>query len=83
MPPVQRLDDLLGGQRDQHADDDDPHLANERAPAVQRFGEMEMHAAHLALQRSAEPVHVHANRQSGGVCLDPELVEPDEQRAAI
>ncbi len=45
MPPVQRLDDLLGGQRDQHADDNDPDFARELAPAVQRLGKVEMHAA--------------------------------------
>src|SRR5690348_3114268 len=44
MPPVQRLDDLLGGQRDEHADDDDSDLARELAPAVQRLWKMEMHS---------------------------------------
>ena len=38
MPPVQRLDDLLGGHRQQDADDDDPDLASELAPSVQRLG---------------------------------------------
>jgi hypothetical protein len=45
VSPVDRLDDLLGAKRDQHADDDDPHLADKLAPAVQRLGEVEMHQA--------------------------------------
>src|SRR5206468_12382439 len=41
--PVRRLDQLLGAERDQHADDDDPDLAGERAPAVERLWQMDMH----------------------------------------
>ncbi len=43
VPPVKRLDHLLRAKRDQHADDDDPDLAKKLAPAVQRFGKVEMH----------------------------------------
>jgi len=32
------LDQFLGAERDQHAHDDDRHLANELAPAVHRLG---------------------------------------------
>jgi hypothetical protein len=35
---VERLHHLLSAERDQHADDDDAHLAGELAPAVKRFG---------------------------------------------
>src|SRR3954447_18415086 len=37
------FDELLRAERDQNADDDDPHLANERAPAVHGFGEVDVH----------------------------------------
>jgi hypothetical protein len=35
--PVDFFDQLLGGQRYQHADDYDPHFSGELAPAVQRL----------------------------------------------
>ncbi|HXD25284.1 MAG TPA: hypothetical protein VN609_05095 [Propionibacteriaceae bacterium] len=38
------LDHLLCAKRDQDADDDDSDLTGELAPAVQRFGKVEMHA---------------------------------------
>src|SRR5207302_500972 len=38
LMPLPGLDYLLRRERDQHANDDDPDLANERAPAVQRLG---------------------------------------------
>lgn len=40
--PMKNFDDLLRTQRNQHADDDDPHLARERTPAVQRLRKVEM-----------------------------------------
>src|SRR5438552_408595 len=43
--PAQSFHQLLGGERNQHAEHDDSHLANERAPAVQRFGKLKMHRA--------------------------------------
>ena len=41
---MQRLRRLLGGQREQDAENDNPHLAKKGAPAVQRLEEMEVHA---------------------------------------
>jgi len=38
MPVVNRLHDLFDAKRNQHAQHDDPHLARELSPAVQRFG---------------------------------------------
>jgi hypothetical protein len=43
VSPMQHFDDLLRAKRDQHAHDDDPDLAGELAPAMQRFGQVEMH----------------------------------------
>ena len=36
------LHELLRGQRNEHADDDDPDFARELAPAVQRLWQMKM-----------------------------------------
>src|SRR4051794_7472293 len=41
--PMSALDQLLGAERDQHADDDDPDLAGQGAPAVERLWQMDMH----------------------------------------
>jgi hypothetical protein len=41
--PMECLDDLFRPERDQHADDDDTNLAHKRAPAVQRFWQLETH----------------------------------------
>jgi hypothetical protein len=41
---MEALDKLLNSERDQNANDDDADLAREFAPAVQRFGDVEMHA---------------------------------------
>lgn len=38
MLSVDGLHRLLRGERDQHTDYDNPHLASEVAPAVERFG---------------------------------------------
>src|SRR3954454_6293733 len=43
-PPMPTLDHLLGPKRDQHPNDDNPHLARELAPAVQRVWQVEVHA---------------------------------------
>jgi len=45
LPLMTGLHDLFEPERDQHAEHDDPDLAREFAPAVQRLGKMEMHAA--------------------------------------
>src|SRR5207302_3567616 len=42
-PPMNGFDDLLRAERDEHAEHDDPNLAGELAPAVQRLGEMDVH----------------------------------------
>ena len=42
--PLYVLDELLGAERNQHAEYNDPHLADECTPAVQRFGKVKMHA---------------------------------------
>jgi hypothetical protein len=54
---VNRLDDLLDAQRNEHANHDDPDLASEFAPPVQRLGNVEMHAADLERLR-------HRNRRT-------------------
>ena len=41
-------DDLLRPERDQHADDDNPDLARELSPAVQRFGKVKVHFSALS-----------------------------------
>lgn len=41
--PMRRFDDLLGRERDQYANNDDADLADELAPAVQWFGQMNTH----------------------------------------
>jgi hypothetical protein len=41
IPPMQIFDQSLSPQRDQDADHDDADLADEGAPAVQRFRKME------------------------------------------
>jgi uncharacterized protein (UPF0303 family) len=38
------LSHLLRTQRDQNAEHDDPNFARRRAPTVQRFGKVKMHA---------------------------------------
>jgi hypothetical protein len=43
IAPVDPLDHLFSGQRDQHADYDDAYFANQGAPAVEGFGEMDVH----------------------------------------
>ena len=43
--PVDILDNLLRRERDEYANDDDPDLAGELTPAMQRLGKMEMNAA--------------------------------------
>src|SRR6185437_6397982 len=43
LVPSNVVDHLLRRERDQHADDDNAHFARERAPAVKRFGKVEMH----------------------------------------
>ena len=43
MSPFNRLNRLLGTQRDQHTEDNDRHLPNECAPSVQRLWQAEMH----------------------------------------
>ena len=40
---VNRLDQLLSAERNQHAENDDPDLARELAPAVEGFGGGEPH----------------------------------------
>jgi len=44
VAPVDGFDHLFRAERDQHANDDDAHLTDELAPAVQRLGQVEMHA---------------------------------------
>jgi hypothetical protein len=44
-PVVNRLRNLLSAKRDQHTEDDDPHLADERAPTMKRLGKVKVHAA--------------------------------------
>src|SRR6185437_5623740 len=41
--PLPLLDDLPEAERDQDAEDDDPDLAGERAPAVHRFWQVDVH----------------------------------------
>jgi len=45
LPPLPRVHQLLQSERDQHAEHDDPDLADELAPTVQRFRKMEVQAA--------------------------------------
>ena len=47
------LDELLRSKRDQDAEDDDADFAGELAPAVQRLGQMEVHAAPFPLTRES------------------------------
>ena len=42
--PTHQLDELFSAERNQHADNDDAYLAEKLAPAVQRFGKVEVHA---------------------------------------
>ena len=51
VAPMQPLDCLLRPKGDQNADDDYADLATEFAPAVKRFGKMEMHVLAPALLR--------------------------------
>jgi hypothetical protein len=37
------LDDLLGAERNEHADHDDANFAGNFTPAMQRFGKMNVH----------------------------------------
>ena len=41
--PRDSIDDGFKHKSNQHAYDDDPHLAGELAPSVQWFGQVEMH----------------------------------------
>ena len=43
MAPVPALDQLFGAERDQHADDDDPDLAEKFAPAMERLWQVNVH----------------------------------------
>jgi hypothetical protein len=56
IPPMQIFVQLLSPQRDQDADHDDADLADEGAPAVQRFRKMEMHARPRSEQMLTEPL---------------------------
>jgi hypothetical protein len=44
VAPMQPLDCLLSPKSDEHAEYDNSNFANKRAPAVQRFGNVEVHA---------------------------------------
>ena len=44
VAPMQPLDCLLRPKSDEHAEYDNANFANKRAPAVQRFGNVEVHA---------------------------------------
>ena len=44
VAPMQPLDRLLRSKSDEHAEYDNSNFANKRAPAVQRFGNVEVHA---------------------------------------
>ena len=41
--PIEFSHDLFRAECNEHADDNDPHLASERAPAVQRLGQVDVH----------------------------------------
>ena len=41
--PLPVLDELLRSESYEHTQDDDANFANEGAPAVQRFGQLNMH----------------------------------------
>src|SRR6478672_11130379 len=43
IAPMQGLDSLLGAQGDQHTEHDHANLPRESAPAVQRFGDRDVH----------------------------------------
>jgi hypothetical protein len=44
VAPMQPLDCLLRPKGDEHAEYNNSNFANQRAPAVQRFGNVEVHA---------------------------------------
>ena len=69
LVPTPSLDDLLRPERDQHADDDDSHLAGELAPAVQRLGEVEMHLIAAASRLRRE--HAAADAAPGKIARFP------------
>jgi len=52
VAPMQPLDCLLRPKSDEHAEYDNSNFANKRAPAVQRFGNVEVHAAPSKLEAS-------------------------------
>src|SRR5579864_6678963 len=55
IPAVAKLlRHFLGSQRDENAEDDNPDLTDELAPAVQRFGQMEMHTGPLRAGKLAD-----------------------------
>lgn len=43
LVPLPPFDDLLGAKRDENANDNDPDLTDELAPAVQRLGQVNVH----------------------------------------
>jgi hypothetical protein len=45
VAPMEPLDCLPRAERDKYAEHNDSDFANERAPSVQRFGNVEVHAA--------------------------------------
>ena len=45
LAPMKPLDRLLCPKSDEHPEYDNSNFANKRAPAVQRFGNVEVHAA--------------------------------------
>jgi hypothetical protein len=61
--PPPTLHHLLRAERDQHADDDNPHLAGERAPAVERFGEVDVQP--ISLSRSVCRIAVLSEQEPG------------------
>src|SRR5579872_5773624 len=44
VSPMERFDNLLRTNGDEHANNDYPHLTNKLSPAVQRLGQMYVHA---------------------------------------
>lgn len=44
MPIMSSLQQLLGPERNQHAEDDDSDFTDKLAPAVQRLRQMEVHS---------------------------------------
>jgi hypothetical protein len=68
---MDRRGDLLDSKGDEYANDNDPDLTGELTPAVQRFGNVEVHAAGPRRRSLGHQAPKASGKQSGALSKKP------------